>query len=279
MKIRKVLSHDTLIIVSLSNLFLLSSIHMADAIRSGRRGRGTCGTRNPNPISRHSMRSNGNGKVDALWNYSPYHQHQYNTLLRHNHNLYDQLTDMIRGPASWTFDTLFEGELPRQISEDTTWHPPYDIIETSDKMELTLELPGIKPEDISLELQNDGKSIMVSAKRQIKYDGAQEAYEGIVTKSFEQVFNIDDTVIDVEQISADLSNGVLVITGPKKVSSRKEPRKIQVKSRNDRNRMSLRSSGMQKMDEDVLLDSLNSDDGSGKERKNDDLEISEEEDL
>ncbi len=86
----------------------------------------------------------------------------------------------------------------------------YDITDSDEKMELTLDLPGVHAKDISVEILQGGKSIHISGSRRYKRQGK------IITSQFEQTFTIDDAVIDVDTIEANLSDGVLIVSARKK---------------------------------------------------------------
>ena len=43
---------------------------------------------------------------------------------------------------------------PDGSAEALGWHPPVDVAETKDDIVVTTELPGLNPEDVTVELEN-----------------------------------------------------------------------------------------------------------------------------
>jgi HSP20 family molecular chaperone IbpA len=93
-------------------------------------------------------------------------------------------------------------------SHSTT--PSYAVSEDpkTGMIELTLEIPGVLPNDISVELE-DNKLLRVKGSRTLKQHGSLAEYQ------FDQVFQLDDDV-DPERLKVSLSSGILRITAPKK---------------------------------------------------------------
>lgn len=86
--------------------------------------------------------------------------------------------------------------------------PRYELTNTAEKFEIAIDVPGVKPEDINVSLENDGKILTLSGTRETRKEGYQ------YSNRFSQSFSLDRTV-DAEKLTANLSNGVLVISAPK----------------------------------------------------------------
>jgi HSP20 family molecular chaperone IbpA len=104
-----------------------------------------------------------------------------------------------------------QAQLSRQSpshSHSTT--PSYSVSEDPETgmIELTMEIPGVSANDISVELEGN-KLLRVKGSRTFKQHGSPVAYK------FDQVFQIDDDV-DPERLKVSLSSGILRITAPKK---------------------------------------------------------------
>ena len=82
-------------------------------------------------------------------------------------------------------------------------------MDTADEVKISLDVPGVKAEDISVTLEGDGSVLSVTGRRE-KQGESGTSY----TSKFSQSFTMDATV-DIEKFSANLKNGVLVITAPK----------------------------------------------------------------
>lgn len=86
--------------------------------------------------------------------------------------------------------------------------PRYEITEDDQTLMISLDVPGVQPEDISVTLEDDGKVLAISGQRERKSSTRTS------TSRFSQSFALDPT-IDVDKISADLQNGVLIVTAAK----------------------------------------------------------------
>jgi HSP20 family protein len=109
----------------------------------------------------------------------------------------------------------------------SAWHPACDVFEDQDTVKIVAELPGVKPEDVKLSLENNVLTIRGEKKQQ-----AEERTERVHRYersygSFERAFVLPSTV-DADKISADFRNGILTVTVPK--VERARPREIPVRA-------------------------------------------------
>lgn len=95
--------------------------------------------------------------------------------------------------------------------------PRYELTNTKDKFEVAVDVPGVKASDIDISLERNGQVpiLTLSGQRERKQEGYQ------YSTKFSQSFSLDDAV-DVEKITANLNNGVLVVSGPKDLSKLEE---------------------------------------------------------
>ena len=103
--------------------------------------------------------------------------------------------------------------------------PCYEVTEDDTQFQLAMDVPGVKAQDIDISLENGGRVLRVTGGRKIR----QTLADGSITSSeskFEKSFTMDRSV-DTERISANLSDGVLVISAPKDPQSN-ESRKIHI---------------------------------------------------
>ncbi|WGM39343.1 Hsp20/alpha crystallin family protein [Caulobacter sp. NIBR1757] len=102
--------------------------------------------------------------------------------------------------------------------------PDMDLVEKPDGVELTVELPGLKPEDISITLE-DGV-LTVCGEKHGETDDNRKGYRVIERRfgAFSRSVRLPGGVI-ADQIKADLKEGVLTITAPRQAdqASRKVP--------------------------------------------------------
>ncbi|HEU5169782.1 MAG TPA: Hsp20/alpha crystallin family protein [Gemmatimonadales bacterium] len=106
------------------------------------------------------------------------------------------------------------------------WTPAVDVFEDKDSVKIVAELPGVKPEDVKLSIENNLLTIR-GEKKQVAEEKTERVhrYERSYG-AFERTFSLPNTV-DAEKAEARYENGVLTIGLPK--AERARPREIQVK--------------------------------------------------
>jgi HSP20 family protein len=120
-------------------------------------------------------------------------------------------------------DSLFGGV----SSSNDLWSPPVDVEETSDALVLTAELPGMKHEDIDIELEDGVLTIQGEKKEEQKDEGTQGLLYERRWGSFTRKFTLPRAV-DANGISASYENGILTIHVPK--AEEAKGRKIEITS-------------------------------------------------
>lgn len=122
------------------------------------------------------------------------------------------------------------GGLPFQQEEGSAitsaWYPACDVFEDKEAVKIVAELPGVKPEDVKLSLENNVLTIRGEKKQQAEERSERVHRYERSYGSFERSFALPSTV-DPEQISADYRNGILTVSVPK--AERAKPREIPVK--------------------------------------------------
>ncbi|MEI6713263.1 MAG: Hsp20/alpha crystallin family protein [Verrucomicrobiota bacterium] len=114
------------------------------------------------------------------------------------------------------FEQIFE-HLPAFFSTNPVGRIAADIYEDKDHYYADFEVPGVKKEDVALELNNQLLSVTV-VRREAYSDGGQ-------SHSLTRSVSVPHTVKD-EAISAKLENGILHVTLPKLEDSK--PRTIEI---------------------------------------------------
>jgi HSP20 family protein len=119
------------------------------------------------------------------------------------------------------FDDAFVGR------GGANWNPAVDIEETAKELRLDVELPGIREEDIELEVENGVLSIRGQKTAERKEEGEEGRYHLVERSygSFYRSFQLPPAV-DEKQIRADFEKGVLRISIPK--TALPQPRRIQI---------------------------------------------------
>merc|ERR1711959_614888 len=81
----------------------------------------------------------------------------------------------------------------------------YELVDNNEKFELTVDVPGVKEEDIDIKLEEN--LLTVQGERTSSSESSQ------FTSKFSKTFSLDQTV-DVEKFTASLKNGVLTVSAP-----------------------------------------------------------------
>jgi HSP20 family protein len=133
----------------------------------------------------------------------------------------DQVTDRMRRLLEQTFGG-FGWAAP--LTERTGWSPPVDLEETDDAYVVEAELPGVKREDVNIELV--GNELMITGEVR------EQERTGTLRKKARRTGRFDYRLglpshVDPEQVKAALSEGVLTVRVPK--SERAQRRRIEIK--------------------------------------------------
>src|SRR5438094_5885051 len=106
------------------------------------------------------------------------------------------------------------------------WAPPVDAYETDQSVVLKAELPGIKPEDVEIRVE-DG-TLYLKGERKFEKEVKEESYHRMERAygSFLRTFPIPGSV-DAEKATAEYKNGVLILTLPKKEEAKPKTIKIE----------------------------------------------------
>ncbi|PKM13221.1 MAG: heat-shock protein Hsp20 [Gammaproteobacteria bacterium HGW-Gammaproteobacteria-3] len=121
-------------------------------------------------------------------------------------------------------DRAYEGSGEGSIAT-AEWAPTVDIKEEKDKFVLHADIPGVKPEDIDVSMENGVLTIKGEKNTEAKTE--KENYKRIERTygSFYRRFSLPDSA-NAEAISAKSRHGVLEITIPKQEAV--QPKKIAV---------------------------------------------------
>lgn len=104
---------------------------------------------------------------------------------------------------------------------------PTDVTETPDSLQVTMEIPGVRPEDVKISLENNLLTIHGEKRQEAEDKGERiHRYERSYG-TFERTFVLPNTV-DPEKIEAHCGDGILTVTIPK--AEKAKPREIPVGS-------------------------------------------------
>lgn len=105
--------------------------------------------------------------------------------------------------------------------------PPVDIYEDDHQIVLKLEVPGMKQEDLDIQLENN--NLTVRGERKFENEEKEENFHRIERRygSFVRNFSLPQT-IDTNNVTANYDAGVLTISLAKKAESKPKQVKIAV---------------------------------------------------
>ena len=126
------------------------------------------------------------------------------------------------------FDRIVNAMAKPTYANTVGFQPSCDISETNDHYMVSFDMPGVKKEDIKIEVQANQLVISGERHRETKKEEGKSAlrYERLYGK-FERTFVLP-TSINVDQIEAHYENGVLNVALPKAENSK--GRKIEIQS-------------------------------------------------
>ena len=127
-------------------------------------------------------------------------------------------------------DRLFRGNWPFRTTAPVFEGYPFlvDIVEDSDEIRLSAEIPGMDSKDVSISVENN--VLNISGEKKMVHDEKKdnvlrsERYYGKFSRSFTL-----PNYVDSDKIDAEYKDGVLVLHLPKKPETK--PRQIQVKTK------------------------------------------------
>jgi HSP20 family protein len=134
---------------------------------------------------------------------------------------FEQVTERMRQLLDRTFGDAWGA---RAISERGGWSPVADIEEKDDAYLVEVELPGVKAEDVTIELI--GNELSVSGEVR------EEQREGVVRRRMRRYGRFDYRValpdqLDPEKVEASLEDGVLEVRVPKAEKAKRRQIAIQ----------------------------------------------------
>jgi HSP20 family protein len=131
----------------------------------------------------------------------------------------------------------FEMEFPKWMTEvfgpeagmhwrEGKFLPEANIVETDKAVEVAVELPGMKPEDVKMEIKEG--ALWVAGEKKEEKEERGKTFHRIDRRTgmFRRVFGLPVEVVE-EKVDAKFVDGVLRITLPK--ADRVAPRRIEIK--------------------------------------------------
>ena len=131
----------------------------------------------------------------------------------------------------------FEADFPRWMTEvfgpepgifgrEGKFLPEANIVETEKAVEVAVELPGMKPEDVKVEIRE--QALWITGEKKEDKEEKGKTFHRIERRAgmFRRVFALPAEVVE-DKVDARFAEGVLKITLPK--AERAAPKQIEVK--------------------------------------------------
>lgn len=117
------------------------------------------------------------------------------------------------------FDHIVESFLRPTYATNVNFQPSCDVNETKDSYWVSFDMPGVKKEDIKIEVQGNELVISGERHREVKEQGGETTLRHERTYGkFERTFRMP-TTIAADKIEAHYENGVLTVALPKKAEA------------------------------------------------------------
>ena len=145
-------------------------------------------------------------------------------------SIHNELNNFLR-------DTIINPAFSHQLSmkKVSTWRPAVEIRQSEKAYKVKVQLPGVKKEDIDIELDNDFMTISAEIEEEKEEKEEKEKNEKYHTCEFrygkyQRTISFDQA-IKVEEAEANYKNGVLSIYLPKQKEEEAKTKKLEIKDR------------------------------------------------
>ena len=166
-------------------------------------------------------------------NSNPKHQattHRSTMSLIRRSNVFDPFSLDLWDP----FDSMFRSVVPSASASDSETaacaNARIDWKETPEAHVFKADLPGVKKEEVKVEVE-DGNVLVISGQRSKEKEDKNDKWHRVERSSgqFMRRFRLPEDA-KVEQVKAGLENGVLTVTVPKAEEKKPEVKSIQISS-------------------------------------------------
>jgi HSP20 family protein len=123
------------------------------------------------------------------------------------------------------FNTFFDSSTLARAAAPRRWTPATDLVETDDHFVLRADLPGVKEDDIKVELENN--VLAISGERKAEHEEKGEGFYRVERAygSFARTLALPEGV-DADKVEAGFDNGVLEVRVPKPEQTK--PKRVEI---------------------------------------------------
>lgn len=140
----------------------------------------------------------------------------------------------VNNPFSKSFDGMmkelfneFPAAVNKTVREDVLNFPPVNIIEKTDRYQLSIAAPGFEKADFIIKLEANTLSISTEKKETLSEETDKLIRKEFGYKVFKRSFTIDEK-IDTANISAKYENGILTLELPKREIQKPDAKEINI---------------------------------------------------
>ncbi len=140
----------------------------------------------------------------------------------------------VNNPFSKSFDGMmkelfneFPAAVNKTVREDVLNFPPVNIIEKTDRYQLSIAAPGFEKADFIIKLEANTLSISTEKKETLTEETDKLIRKEFGYKAFKRSFTIDEK-IDTANISAKYENGILTLELPKREIQKPDAKEINI---------------------------------------------------
>jgi HSP20 family protein len=130
-----------------------------------------------------------------------------------------------------TMDRLWRGlgGVPVYYGGSEDWNILMDVMEKNDAIIVSASVPGIKPEDIDVAIEDNVLTIRAERKPEAE-EGVTYLIKERPVGSFFRALTLPDTV-NTDKVESSYSNGILTVTLPKAEEKKRKQIKVKVESK------------------------------------------------
>lgn len=121
---------------------------------------------------------------------------------------------------------------PLNLKRNSVWRPAIEVKQNDKNYKVKVQLPGVKKDDIAVELDNDFMTITAEIQEEKEQKDEKEKNERYHTCEFrygryQRTVSFDEPV-RIEDSRAEYKDGVLMITVPKQEIKERKPKKLDI---------------------------------------------------
>ena len=159
---------------------------------------------------------------------------KHNLIVREPELYFDSIHQELDNFLRDTFITHTFGH-PLNMIKNTILRPAIEVIQNKDNYKVKVQLPGIKKDNIDVEIDNDFMTICAETHEEKEEEKQDENNKRYHTSEFrygkyQRTISFDQP-IKVDEADAQYKDGVLTITIPKQNIETKETKKVEIKEK------------------------------------------------